>query len=75
MSVSKAGEVLSFLRVGGRLGAIMSAGVRYRGDRLATEFRELVAEHGGRITDNPEGAFLESGTGVRTVTVFMRRSR
>lgn len=66
-------HALSFLRVGGQLAAIMSAGVAYRQDRLATEFRELVAAHDGSITDNPEGAFLESGTGVRTVTVVMRR--
>lgn len=68
-------HALSFLRVGGRLAAIMSAGVAYRQDRLATEFREIVAAHDGTIADNPDGSFLESGTGVRTVTVVMRRSR
>lgn len=68
-------HALSFLRVGGRLAAIMSAGIAYRQDRLAREFRALVTEHSGRITENPEGSFLESGTGVRTVTVVMRRTR
>lgn len=65
-------HALSFLRPGGRLVAIMSAGVAYRDDRLARDFRALVEERGGEILDNPDGSFLESGTCVRTVTVTMR---
>lgn len=67
-------HALSFLKPGGRLAAIMSAGVAYRQDRLASEFRALVAEHGGSIANNPDESFLESGTGVRTVTVALRRT-
>lgn len=65
-------HALSFLRPGGRLVAIMSAGVAYRDDRLARDFRAIVEERGGEILDNPDGSFIESGTGVRTVTVTMR---
>jgi predicted RNA methylase len=62
-------RALEWLKPDGRLVAIMSAGVAYRQDRLATEFRALVESRGGWIEQNPEGSFLESGTGVRTVTV------
>ena len=64
-------HALSFLHRGGRLVAIMSAGVEFRDDALARDFRALVAGRGGRIERNPDGSFLASGTGVRTVTVVM----
>jgi len=54
-----------FLKPGGRLVAIMSAGVAFREDRLASDFRAQCAT----IEPLPEGAFKESGTGVRTVVV------
>lgn len=63
-----------FLAPGGTLVSIMSAGVKFRDDRLAREFRELVAANGGEIWDNPDGSFKESGTGVRTVMVRVRRA-
>lgn len=63
-----------FLAPGGVLVAIMSAGVKYREDNLAKEFRAFVAANQGQIWDNPEGSFLESGTGVRTVMVRVRRA-
>lgn len=62
------------LKPHGVLVAIMSSGVAHRNDRLATDFRALVTANDGEIIENPEGAFLESGTGCRTVTVVMRRS-
>jgi len=57
-----------FLKPGGKLVAIMSAGVAFREDKLATEFREQCET----IDPLPEGAFKESGTGVRTVVVTMK---
>lgn len=57
-----------FLRPGGRLAAIASAGVSYRQDRETKAFRSMI-EAGGRITDLPEGSFKESGTGVNTCLV------
>lgn len=62
-----------FLEPGGVLVAIMSAGVKYRQDKLATDFREFVEANQGEIWANPDGSFLESGTGVRTVMVRIRR--
>lgn len=66
-------HAFEMLKPGGVLAAIMSSGVAHRNDRLATEFRDLVVASGGEIIENREGAFLESGTGVRTVSVVMNR--
>jgi len=65
-------HALRFLKTGGTLAAIMSASVAFRSNGLAPAFRELVEEMGGEITANPDGAFVESGTAVRTVTVVIR---
>lgn len=63
-----------FLAPGGVLVAIMSAGVKYRDDKLGREFRDFVKLHEGCIWDNPERSFAESGTDVRTVMVRIRRT-
>lgn len=59
----------TFLRPRGRLVSVASAGVQYRDDDLARDFRAWVTEQGGRIESLPEGSFVESGTGVRTCVV------
>lgn len=64
-------HAVEFLKQGGIVCAIMSAGVRFREDKKATAFRALVERMGGSISDNPEGSFLVSGTGVRTITVAL----
>lgn len=60
-----------FLKPGGRLVAVMSSSVRFRTDRLTTEFRSFVeASPHGAISDNlPEGSFKESGTAVNACIV------
>lgn len=55
-----------FLRSGGLLVAVMSAGVMFRKGR-AEQFRHLV----GSFEELPDGAFKESGTGVRTVIAVL----
>ena len=62
-------HALGFLKAGGLLVAIMSAGVAFRENRLTTDFRALVAARGGSIEALPDGAFKVSGTMVRTVLV------
>jgi hypothetical protein len=62
-------HALRFLKDGGRLLAIMSAGVTFRQDRRTADFRRLVDERGGTIEALPDDAFKESGTQVRTVLV------
>lgn len=56
-----------FLKPGGILAAVMSAGVVFREDKLTTSFRNFVANHGGSIEPLPDDSFRLSGTGVRTV--------
>lgn len=56
-----------FLSPDGLLVSIMSAGVAFRQDRLTTEFRAKCAS----IEPLPDGSFVASGTGVRTVVVTM----
>ena len=62
-------HALGFLRRGGLLVAVMSAGAGFRDDNLTVGFRATVEERGGTITALPDDAFKESGTGVRTVLV------
>jgi predicted RNA methylase len=62
-------HALGFVKPGGLLIAIMSAGVEFRQDKTAETFRKLVADHGGQIERLPDGAFEGSGANVRTVLV------
>ena len=62
-------HALKFIRPGGFLAAIMSAGVTVNGDRKSQNFRALVQDHGGEWEMLPDNAFKESGTGVKTVMI------
>lgn len=64
-------QALRFLKPGGRLVAIMSAGVTFREDRLGVEFRSLLEERRGTLDRLPEGSFKESGTMVNACIVTM----
>lgn len=61
------------LAPGGKLVSIMSPGFQYRTDKKATAFRELVKDGSGSVMENPEKAFHESGTDVRTVTIVLTK--
>lgn len=56
-----------FLKPGGLLVAVMSAGVEFRTDARTKAFQALVADRGGHIEPLPENSFKASGTGVNTV--------
>ena len=64
-------HALGFLRPGGRLVAIMSAGTEFRQDKTAGAFRKLVADRGGWFERLPDDAFEGSGASVRTVMVVI----
>ncbi len=66
-------HALGFLSKGGRLVAIMSAGVRFRQDKKARAFRELVDSMEGTVEPLPEKSFRASGTDVHTVLVTVNR--
>lgn len=65
----------NFVKAGGVLVAIMSAGVEFSTTRRAVAFRELVEANGGRFVDLPAGSFKESGTMVNTIMLTMRRGK
>lgn len=62
----------AMLRPGGLLIAVMSAGVEFRQERKAAEFRAWLQDLGGSIEHLPESAFKTSGTSVRSVIVTVR---
>ena len=62
-------HAIKFVKPGGGLVSVMSAGVKFRDNKLAREFRDFIDEHGGEIEDLPEGSFKSSGTMVRCVIV------
>ena len=64
-------HALKFVKPGGLLVGIMSAGVRFRSNRMSVEFRDRVVSCGGRFKDIPDGAFKESGTMVSTTLVII----
>lgn len=64
-------HALRFVKPGGRLVSVASAGVIFREDARAVAFRTLVEHHRGEIERLPEGAFKVSGTGVNTCVVTM----
>ena len=58
---------------GGKLVAIMSAGVMFRENKKTVEFRENILSHATMIEDNPQGSFKESGTMVNTVMIVLEK--
>ena len=64
-------HAFEFLRPGGKLASIMSAGVMFRSDRETSAFRTKVAACNGDIQSLPSGSFKTSGTGVETALVTM----
>ncbi|MBS4018752.1 MAG: DUF4942 domain-containing protein [Dechloromonas sp.] len=72
-------HAFKFLKPGGRLVAIMAAGVEFRETRKAAAFRKMVeANKSGRcgrylFEDLPPGSFADAGTYVNTVIVRMTK--
>lgn len=66
-------HALKFLKPGGSLHAIMSAGVEFRETRKSIAFRALVEKLSGAFTDLPAGSFAEVGTYVNTVALTLRK--
>lgn len=67
-------HAFGFLKPGGRLVAIMSAGVTFRSDRKTVEFRHFLDKRGAEIEELPADTFKESGTGVNTILVAIDRA-
>lgn len=59
------------LKPGGLLVAVMSAGITFRQTQAAGAFRARLEALDGELHPLPDGAFKESGTGVRTVIAVL----
>lgn len=66
-------HALAFVRPGGLVVAILSAGVEFRGNARTEAFRALVEQSGGWLESLPEGTFRVSGTDVRAVVATLPR--
>jgi predicted RNA methylase len=66
-------RALDMLAPGGRLVAIMSAGVEFRQNDLTAAFRERVTSMGGTIERLPSASFKSSGTNVETALVVVEK--
>jgi predicted RNA methylase len=67
-------HAVSFLKPGGRLAAVMSAGVTFRQDRRTRDFHDAVAAHSPTWIDLPPGSFRSAGTDVNTVILTLERA-
>lgn len=68
-------HALKFLKPGGELHAIMSAGTEFRGTAKSEAFREMMQRMGARWEDLPAGSFSEVGTNVNTLIVRVRKAK
>lgn len=66
-------HAFTFLKPGGRMAAIVSAGITFRWDKRAVDCHELVTAHGGSIVPLPEDAFAASGLNLKTVLVTLTK--
>lgn len=66
-------KATTLLKPGGRLVAIMSAGVEFRQNKLTTKFRAAVESYGGEFHQLPSGSFKASGTAVNTVILTLTK--
>jgi GGDEF domain-containing protein len=60
-------HAFKFLKEGGTLHAIMSAGTEFRETRKSIAFRALIERLGGYFRDMPPGSFSAVGTNVNTI--------
>lgn len=73
LDIDHVAHAVKFLAPGGKIVAIMAAGIEYRSDKKTEAFRKLIQLMNGKIIDLPQGSFEESGTGVNTVIVTLRK--
>jgi predicted RNA methylase len=68
-------HALRFLRPGGRLVALVSAGIESRSDAATVRLRERIQEQGGSIERLPPGSFRSAGTDVQVCLVDVALQR
>ena len=60
-------HALAFVRPGGLLVSVMSAGTLFRTNKAASDFRDLIIAMGGRMQPLPAKSFTSAGTGIDTL--------
>lgn len=68
-------HALQFLKPGGRLVSVMSAGIEFRQDELYKAVRDMVTARGGTIMRLPPQSFAIGGTDVATCLVSIEAVR
>ncbi len=68
-------HALAFLKPGGQLVAIMSAGTEYRTTKKSEAFRSIVDRYGARYIPLREGSFASVGTNVNTLILSLERPK
>lgn len=66
-------QAMQWLRRGGQLAAILSAGVQFRTGKLYDQLRALQSS-GSLLIPNPPESFKAEGTGVQTVMLTLRKA-
>lgn len=66
-------RAMRWLKPGGELHSIMSAGTEFRQTKKSEAFRALMEKLGARWEDLPVGSFSESGTNVNTIILRVKR--
>lgn len=66
-------HALKFLRPGGILVAVMSAGTEFRDTKKSKAFRQLMVNMKGALQDLPPGSFASVGTYCNTIIVRVRK--
>lgn len=64
-------HALAFLRPGGLLVSVMSAGTLFRTNKAASDFRDLIIAMGGRMEPLPAKSFTSAGTGTGTLVAVV----
>lgn len=66
-------HALRFLKPGGRLVAVLGAGLDYREDGPSKELRSLLQQWNGTITQLPPASFRPAGSDVQTVLIVVTK--
>ena len=66
-------HALRFLKPGGRLVAVLGAGLDYRDDGPSRELRNLIEAWNGTTAILPPGSFRAAGTDVKTVLITLTK--
>ena len=68
-------KMFEFLTINGEMSVITSQHWKIAGDSKCKNFRKWIEEHNAQIQDIAAGEFKESGTGLQTSLIFIKKIR